>query len=62
MIFRYMWWLLKEPLFCVVANSNCLLAAGVFGDGFGAFTDGVLGQFTGQKKTNSGLDLAGCDG
>ena len=57
-----MWWLLKEPLFYVQQTEDCLLAAGVFGDGFGAFADGVLGQFTGKKKTNSGLDLSRCNG
>ena len=39
-----------------------LLAAGVLGDSLGSFTDGVLGQFTGQKQSDGGLDLAGADG
>ena len=39
-----------------------LLAGGVLGDGFGALADGVLGQLTRQKETDSGLDLAGGDG
>ena len=39
-----------------------LLAAGVFGDGFGSFTDSVLGQFSWQQKTDSSLDLPRCDG
>jgi hypothetical protein len=38
-----------------------LLGAGVFGDGLGTFRDGVLGQLTGQQKTNSGLDFPRCD-
>ena len=41
--------------------SEDLLAAGVFGDGLCAFTDGVLGQFTGQQEPDSGLDLSACD-
>ena len=44
------------------AELDCLLAAGVFGDGLGAFADGVLGQFTGQEETHSSLDLSACDG
>ncbi|CAC5395818.1 H2A [Mytilus coruscus] len=32
---------------------DCLLAAGVFGDGFGTFTDSVLGQFSGVEQLNS---------
>ncbi len=47
---------------CVVSTSTSLLAAGVLGDGFGAFADGVLGQFTGQKETDSCLDLSAGDG
>ena len=39
-----------------------LLAAGVLGDGLGALTDGVLGQLSGQKQTDSGLDLSAGDG
>lgn len=38
-----------------------LLGAGVFGDGFGAFTNGVLGQFTGQQETNGSLDFPTCN-
>jgi hypothetical protein len=34
-----------------------LLAACIFGDSFGSFADGVLGQLFWQQKTNSGLDL-----
>lgn len=34
-----------------------LLGAGVFGDGFGAFADGVLGQLTGQQQTDGGLNF-----
>ena len=39
-----------------------LLAAGVLGYSLGSFTDGVFGQFTGQKQPDGGLDLAGTDG
>ena len=39
-----------------------LLAAGVLGHSLGSFTDGVFGQFTGQKQPDGGLDLAGADG
>ena len=39
-----------------------LLAAGVLGHSLGALADGVLGQFTGQKQTDGGLDLATGDG
>ena len=39
-----------------------LLAAGVLGHGLGALRHGVLGQLTGEKQTNSGLDLAAGDG
>lgn len=38
------------------------LGAGVFGDGLGAFTDGVLGELTGQQEPDRGLDLPGGDG
>ena len=38
------------------------LAACVFGDGLGSFTDGVFGQFTRQKQPDGGLDLARADG
>lgn len=37
---------------------SSLLGRGVLGDGLGSLTDGVLGQFSGQKKANSCLDLA----
>ena len=39
-----------------------LLAAGVLGHSLGSFTDGVFGQFTGQKQPDGGLDFAGADG
>ena len=41
---------------------HSLLAAGVLGDSLGTLADGVLGEFTGQKETDSGLDLSAGDG
>ena len=56
-------WLLKEPLVLVRRTViNCLLAAGVLGDGLGAFTDCVLGKLTRENKTNGRLDFTRCDG
>ena len=46
----------------MVSEVNNLLGAGVLGDGLGAFTDGVLGQLTGEEQTDGCLDLSGCDG
>jgi hypothetical protein len=37
-------------------SRDFLLAACVFGDSFGSFADGVLGQLSWQQKTNSGLE------
>ena len=42
--------------------SKYLLGGSVFGDGLGALRHSVLGQFTGQEKTDSSLDLPGGDG
>ena len=39
-----------------------LLGTGVFGDGLGAFRQGVLGQLSGQKQMDGRLDLPGRDG
>ena len=58
--FCNIWWLLKEPLVLAV-NSASLLAAGILGHSLGSFTDGVFGQFTGQKQPDGGLDLARAD-
>ena len=61
-------WSLKGPLLfwlsCWSASRrlNCLLAGGVLGDGLGTFTDGVLGQLTGQEETDGCLDLPRSDG
>ena len=59
--FSQMWWLLKEPL-VLSGKTALLLAAGVLGHSLGALADGVFGQLTGKKQTNSGLDLARGDG
>ena len=50
----------RAGLFQKAASS--LLGAGVFGDGLGAFRHGVLGQFTGEEKTDGSLDLPAGDG
>ena len=39
-----------------------LFAAGVLGDGLGAFADSVLRQFTWEEETHGGLDLSAGDG
>jgi len=53
---------LKGPGWCVLLQTGRLLGAGVLGDGFGSLRHGVLGQLTGQKETDSGLDLSAGDG
>ena len=52
---------LKRAVVCKV-NTCSLLAAGVLGDGLGALADGVLGEFTGEKQTDGGLDFSAGDG
>jgi len=42
-------------------STRCLLAASVLGNSLGAFTDGVLSKFTGQEKTDSGLNFSAGD-
>ena len=42
--------------------SDCLLGAGVLGDGFGSLRHSVLGQLTGQEETDGSLDLSAGDG
>lgn len=39
-----------------------LLSAGVLGDGFRAFRDGVFGQLTGQQQADGRLDFPARDG
>lgn len=41
---------------------STLLAAGVLGHCFSSLAHCMLGQLTGQEKTNSRLNLAGADG
>ena len=41
---------------------NTLLGGSVLCHGFGALRHGVLGQFTGEEKSDSGLDLPRGDG
>ena len=53
-------WPLKGPL--EFQQRRSLFAACVFGDGLGALADSVLGEFTGQEQTDSGLDLSAGDG
>lgn len=38
-------------------ESNNLFGAGVLGDSLGAFTHGVLRQFSGQQKPDSSLNF-----
>jgi len=39
-----------------------LLGTSIFGDGFGAFTHSVLGQFSGKQKPDSSLDFPRSNG
>ena len=41
---------------------NCLLGAGVLGDGLGALRHSMLGKLSWQKEANSSLDLTRGDG
>ena len=52
----------KDLWIGVCSKAGALLGAGVLGDSLGTLTDGVLGQLTRQKKTDSSLDLSACDG
>merc|ERR1712018_880211 len=60
---KIFWGLKKDhfSLYWCRISAN-LLGAGVLGDGLGTFRDGVFGQFTGEEKPDSGLDLPGGDG
>ena len=46
----------------VVLSKLSLLGAGVLGYSLGSLRHGVLGQFSGEEQTDSGLDLSGGDG
>lgn len=47
---------------CKTQGFGSLLGAGVLGDGLCSFAHGVLGEFTWQEETNSGLDFPTGDG
>lgn len=49
----------KDRLGCTL---YALLRASVLGDGFGALTDCVLGQFSWKQQSNSSLDFPAADG
>jgi len=53
---------LKRAVWCQAMAAGRLLGAGVLGHSLGALTDGVLGQFSRQKQTDSGLDFSAGDG
>lgn len=44
------------------AENHLLGGRRVFGDGLGAFGNGVLGEFTGEDESDGGLDLTRRDG
>ena len=60
-----MFWLLREPLFVVVitwpVQRSNLLAAGIFGNSFSSFADGVFGQLAWQQQADCRLNLSGGD-
>ena len=60
--FGRMWVALKRAVFEALLQVWNLLGAGVLGDGLGSLTDGVLGQLSRQKETDSSLDLSAGDG
>ena len=55
-------WVALRRAVCLCRSSRNLLGAGVLGDSLGSLRHSVLGQFTGQQETDSGLDLPGRDG
>jgi hypothetical protein len=65
--FSYSLFLLLNVVYGRVNNKKrkgvfFLFGTGVLGDGLGTFRDGVLGEFTREDKTNSGLDFTRRDG
>ena len=60
--FGRIWWPLKWPGEFCFGQVSSLLGAGVLGDSLGSLRDGVLGQLSGQEKTDSSLDFSGGDG
>ena len=49
-------------LFSLRVSASAELHGGELGDGLGALRDGMLGELTGEYKSNSGLDFAGRQG
>ena len=60
--FGRIWWPLKWPGEFCFGQVSSLLGAGVLGDSLGSLRHGVLGQLSGQEKTDSSLDFSGGDG
>jgi hypothetical protein len=52
----------EKSTVCLWLSSRSLLGACVLGHSLGSLRHGVLGQLTGQKQTDSGLDLSAGDG
>lgn len=53
---------LKRAVEISLGTIDSLLRAGVLGNGFRAFADSVLGQFTGKQEPHRGLDFPARDG
>ena len=53
--------LLKQISFTGLSVRSCYSRAEL-GDGLGALGDGVLGELSGEEKTDGGLDLTGGEG
>jgi len=60
LLFLILFVVLKRTGALDILNKN-LLGGGVLGDSLGALRHGMFGQFTGQEKPDSGLDLPGGD-
>ena len=52
----------KKNTFQVLRKTIFHLCGGEFGDGFGTFRDGVLGQFSWEDETDGSLDFATGEG
>ena len=52
----------KKNTFQVFRKTIFHLGGGEFGDGFGTFRDGVLGQFSWEDETDGSLDFATGEG
>jgi len=53
---------LKRAGFSQRSEEGNLLGGGVLGDSLGSLRNGVLGKFSGEKESDSGLDFSGRDG